>query len=124
MPKGDRTGPMGAGSKSGHRAGYCAGFNMPGYANSDILGGLRMGMARRRGQWSCTTTAGGRGWRNRFFAGGGPSRIYSEGYPTPAQPYDPELEKEFLKNRSQTLQSELEAINRRLKDIDPNVDKQ
>ncbi|MCF7709262.1 MAG: DUF5320 domain-containing protein, partial [Verrucomicrobia bacterium] len=31
MPGGDRTGPMGAGPRSGRAAGYCAGFGAPGY---------------------------------------------------------------------------------------------
>jgi predicted nuclease with TOPRIM domain len=46
--------------------------------------------------------------------------MYFGGYPTPAQQYDPELEKESLKNRSQVLQAELDAIKERLKDIDSN----
>jgi hypothetical protein len=80
-----------------------------------------MGMAHRRGGWGGGPTVGGRGWRNRFFAVGGPERMYFGGYPTPPQPDDPKLEKEFIENRSQTLQSELEAINKRLKNIDPDI---
>jgi hypothetical protein len=33
MPGGDRTGPAGLGPMTGRGAGYCAGFDVPGYAN-------------------------------------------------------------------------------------------
>ena len=34
MPRGDHTGPMGRGPKTGRGFGYCAGYGMPGYASS------------------------------------------------------------------------------------------
>ena len=40
MPKGDRTGPASQGTMTGRRMGYCAGFNMPGFANSCFGRGL------------------------------------------------------------------------------------
>jgi len=33
MPRGDGTGPAGQGPMTGRATGYCAGYNMPGYAN-------------------------------------------------------------------------------------------
>lgn len=33
MPGGDRTGPLGQGPMTGRAAGYCAGSDVPGYAN-------------------------------------------------------------------------------------------
>jgi len=33
MPLGDRTGPAGQGPMTGRRAGYCVGYNVPGYLN-------------------------------------------------------------------------------------------
>jgi hypothetical protein len=33
MPRGDRTGPAGMGPMTGRAAGYCAGYDMPGYMN-------------------------------------------------------------------------------------------
>jgi hypothetical protein len=36
MPAGDRTGPSGAGPRTGRGAGYCSGSSAPGYANSDL----------------------------------------------------------------------------------------
>ncbi len=53
MPRGDGTGPQGAGAMTGRRAGYCAGFAAPGFAAP--VGGMGMGrgcaagFARRRG---------------------------------------------------------------------------
>jgi hypothetical protein len=33
MLRGDGTGPMGKGERTGRAAGYCAGFGVPGHAN-------------------------------------------------------------------------------------------
>jgi hypothetical protein len=33
MPRGDRTGPAGMGSMTGRAAGYCAGYDTPGFMN-------------------------------------------------------------------------------------------
>ena len=34
MPRGDRTGPMGMGPMTGRGAGYCAGYDVPGFMNN------------------------------------------------------------------------------------------
>lgn len=52
MPRGDRTGPAGAGPMTGRGMGFCAGYHQPGYATGSGFG---------RGT--------GRGFRNRRFAG-------------------------------------------------------
>jgi hypothetical protein len=46
-------------------------------------------------------------------------RMYFGGYGSARQPLNPELEKESLRNRSRVLQSELDAINQRLAEIEP-----
>ncbi len=51
MPRGDRTGPFGSGPQDGRQLGYCAGYNVPGYAQGGFFGG---GFGRGR-------AAGGRG---------------------------------------------------------------
>lgn len=107
MPRGDRTGPMGAGSGTGRGAGFCAGFDMPGFANSGPLGG--MGTGRMRG--------GRAGWRNRFYATGVPGRFYFGGYPATPQATPPEMEKEILQNQVRALQAELETLNNRLSEM-------
>ena len=48
MPFGDGTGPLGLGPMTGRRAGFCAGFGSPGFANPIP------------GRWF------GRGWRARY----------------------------------------------------------
>ena len=46
MPFGDGTGPRGMGPMTGRRAGYCAGFAVPGFANP---AGGRLGLGFGRG---------------------------------------------------------------------------
>ena len=57
MPGGDRTGPMGAGAMTGRRAGFCAGYPVPGYANVAFGGQMGTGGGMGRG------FRGGRGRR-------------------------------------------------------------
>ena len=61
MPGGDRTGPMGMGTRTGRGAGFCGGAGAPGFLSR--MGGAFLG--RGRG-------GGGRGWRNMFYATGLP----------------------------------------------------
>lgn len=117
MPRGDATGPMGMGPMTGRQAGYCAGNNMPGYLNN--AGGLNFGMGFGRG-----AGFGGRGvrggvlgFRNCFVAkrlatfGG----IFAAPYSDSDQ--DPDMEKRFLNNRVEILQTELDAIKKRLDEL-------
>ncbi|HSG28548.1 MAG TPA: DUF5320 domain-containing protein [Candidatus Krumholzibacterium sp.] len=46
MPGGDRTGPAGEGPGTGRGAGYCSGYDVPGY--DDPVPGGRVGRARGR----------------------------------------------------------------------------
>jgi hypothetical protein len=106
MPGGNRMGPMGMGPMTGRRAGYCAGYPAPGYANPGVGRGLAGPMG-----WS----GSGRGWRNRFYASGVPGWA-AWGYPyapAPAQP-SREQEREGLKAHAEALEEELRAINERL----------
>ncbi|MDD4981107.1 MAG: DUF5320 domain-containing protein [Candidatus Omnitrophica bacterium] len=66
MPRGDGTGPMGLGMMTGRAAGFCAGYNTPGFMNS-IPG--RGYFGKGRGCFSC---AGGMGRRNWYYATGLP----------------------------------------------------
>lgn len=61
MARGDGTGPNGQGPMTGRGAGFCAGYDVPGYANA--VPGRGFGGGFRRG-----FGGGGRGWRNRVFA--------------------------------------------------------
>jgi len=70
MPGGDRTGPRGAGPMTGRRAGLCAGYDVPGYLNTDF--GFGFGYGRGRGFGRGYGMGGGRGRRNRFYSTGSP----------------------------------------------------
>lgn len=98
MPAGDGTGPMGMGAMTGRGAGYCSGSTMPGYAGYGYGRGMGFG--------------GGRGCRNRFFAAGFPGRF------APRVGLDPAMEKQTLKNQAEALQAQLDAIQKRLSDME------
>ena len=101
MPRGNGTGPMGLGSMTGRRAGYCAGYDEPGFANP----APRLGMRRGFG-------GGGRGWRNMFYATGLP-RWARAGFAPPT----PQQEAEALKEQAGWLKDQLDAINKRIEEI-------
>jgi hypothetical protein len=86
---------------------------MPGYANAAYGRGFGMGFGRGRG-----FGGGGRGWRHGFHATGLPGWMRFGAYAAPYQTPDPETEKQVLKNQADALQSELEAIKKRLSEIE------
>ncbi|MBN1663063.1 MAG: DUF5320 domain-containing protein [Deltaproteobacteria bacterium] len=49
MPRGDRTGPAGMGPMTGRAAGYCAGYDVRGFANPIPGGGYGRGYGRGLG---------------------------------------------------------------------------
>jgi len=106
MPRGNGTGPIGAGQMTGRSAGYCAGFAAPGFANS--VGGGGLGRGIRMGQGG---RGGGRGmgfgFRNRFYA--------PETVQTP--PISADQEKEYLANEAKALENELETVKKRLNEL-------
>ena len=63
MPGGDKTGPVGKGSRTGRSKGFCSGNNNPGFTNDED----RRGLGRRAGSGN-----NGRG-RGRGMKGGGNS---------------------------------------------------
>jgi hypothetical protein len=107
MPGGDRTGPVGMGPMTGRAAGFCAGYPVPGYANA--VGG--------RGFWGRGRGCGG-GWgrRNWYHATGLPfwARTTPGAFPAPSV----EQERESLRQQSQYLQESLDAINRRVEELE------
>jgi len=117
MPRGDATGPMGMGPMTGRGAGYCAGFGMPGYLNN--AGGRNFGMGFRRGAGVGGRGGGGGGFgfRNRFFATGVPERAWFGGIAAPYQNADLETEKKALNYQAEALQSEMDAIKKRLDEL-------
>ena len=79
MPRGDGTGPTGAGPMTGRAAGYCAGYSVPGTANP--IPRQRLGLGLGRGFRALYAAVGrrprfgggyGRGfWRGTGFGRGG-----------------------------------------------------
>lgn len=116
MPKGDRTGPMGTGAMRGRAAGFCAGFDMPGYTNTAVSGGFRMRINRINQGWNARW-AGSRRRRQRALSQDRQGRGYFGDHPIQSLASNPESEKEFLMMRSTALQSELDAIKKRLDEI-------
>jgi hypothetical protein len=109
MPGGDGTGPMGMGPMTGRAAGYCAGYPTPGYTSG--FGGRGFwGWGRGRGG------GGGRGRRNWFYATGLPfwARAAGAFFGAPSA----EQERDILRQQSQQLQESLNAINRRIEDLE------
>jgi uncharacterized protein DUF5320 len=105
------------GPLTGRGAGYCAGYNVPGYANPGFGGGF--GMGRGRGGWG----GGGRGWRNQFYATGMPGWMRYGAAPawgaSPVAPVPgPEQEAEYLRAQAEQLQAELDAISERLSELE------
>ena len=99
MPRGNRMGPMGQGPMTGRGAGFCAGYDGPGYANNAGTGcGGRYGAGYRHGNGR------GFGFQQRL-RGAMPTALTAES------------EKAFLQNRVEILARELEDANNRLAEL-------
>lgn len=96
MPGRDRTGPMGAGPRTGRGMGYC------GSATPNPGAGFGGGFGFGRGRGGM-----GRGWRNRFFATGAPGWV----------PPTPEQEVADLKAQAELMKGQLDAIQKRIEEL-------
>ena len=109
MPQGDRTGPMGQGSKTGRTLGLCNGSDTPGYTKGNG-GGRGRGFAFGRGMGRGHGFAGGRhlGWF--------PSRI------SQFNPWRHQISKEdetrMLKAQAEALKREQMEIEKRLSGLE------
>ncbi len=119
MPRGDGTGPMGMGPMTGRAAGFCAGYQVPGYMNP--VGSRGFG-GRGRGFWG---RGGGRGWRNWFYATGLPGwsrtgQTTWTGAPLgPMVPtINPEQELASLEQQAEYLRNSLEGISKRIEELE------
>ncbi len=119
MPQGDGTGPMGLGPMTGRAAGFCAGYDRPGFMNPAAgrsnWGGGRGGFG-----------GGGRGHRYMYYATGLPgwSMYGNVPYPAPFGARAPfpaqmtaEQEMDYLKSQAEYLQDSLNNINKRIDDL-------
>lgn len=115
MPGGDGTGPLGLGPMTGRRAGFCAGYSVPGYANPGFGRGFGYGRGFGRGRgW-------GRGFGRGFgFGWAGYPYAYGNPYMAAAYPanFTPKQEADMLREEAKAMQEEIDAINQRVKDLE------
>ena len=119
MPRGDGTGPIGLGPMTGRAAGFCAGYNAPGYMNP-ISG--RGYFGRGRGFFG---RGGGRGRRNWYYATGLPGwqrasmgmPAFGGAYPDAAM-ITPKNEADILKDQANVLKKQLEDIQGRIETLE------
>ena len=124
MPFGDQTGPLGQGPMTGRGAGYCAGYDRPGYMNPYPYGGRGyLGWGRGRGWRNWARATGLPGWQRARMglpAWGGqtyyPQYPVTPYQPTPYQP-TPDQEKEMLTQELEGLKQEMKAIEKRLGEV-------
>ena len=117
MPRGDGTGPMGYGPMTGRGAGYCAGYEVPGYMSQISRAGFE-----NRG-CGVGGFGGGRGRRNRFLATGLPGwmrggrNMSFGGWGLPARSGVQKQELELLQEQAKYFAESLEDINRRIEEL-------
>ena len=117
MPRGNRTGPDGAGPMTGRGTGYCAGYLVPGYVNS--VGGYGRGFGRGRGRGF------GRGWGRGFGRGRfvyPQPVIVQHTYQPVAQPQTPEQEIVALKNYQKDLEAEKEDLEQEMGGVKAKIE--
>ncbi len=111
MPRGDGTGPAGMGPMTGRAAGFCAGYDRPGFTNpiGGRLGGgfgwgrgRGMGFGRGMGRWDYPAAV----------PYGAPL------YPSTQYGYTSEQERDILQNQAKALQNELEHIQTRISELE------
>jgi hypothetical protein len=66
MPRGNRTGPLGFGPRTGRSAGYCARYPFPGYMNP--VPGRGFGRGRGRGHCNWYYATGLMGWQRKAYS--------------------------------------------------------
>ena len=122
MPRGDRTGPQGQGPMTGRAAGYCAGYDVPGFMNP-VSG---QGRGGRRG--------GGRGRRNGFCGTGQPATLGLPPYGVPeafgppnvgpaAAPAGAEEQLNALKGQAEYFEDALDGIKKRITELEAKSEK-
>ncbi len=94
MPWGDRTGPLGAGPRTGRGLGFCSGYATPGYLNAGFGRGFGYGRGR----------------------GFGFGARWGYGYDYAAVPTKEE-ERSFLEAEIQRLTNGIESLKKRLDEL-------
>jgi len=115
MPGGDRSGPMGEGPRTGRGMGYCSGYEGPSYTRPGPGYGYGRGFGPGFGRGFGPGFGWGRGWRHRAYATGWARWDYGPAWGAPPTRED---EAAFLKDQAEGLQTELDAIKRRLTELE------
>ncbi len=120
MPRGDRTGPTGAGLGTGRMKCFCMGFGVPGTFN------------RSQNFISPGRGGGGQGWRNRFMNTGLSGWQRSAGFGFGRAPrgfstssgsgFMPEAQLEALKTQAGYLEEALSEIKRRIQKMESGAE--
>ena len=113
MPRGDKTGPGGAGPMTGRAAGYCAGYSVPGYLNLVCGHGRGWGRGYRRG-W-------GRGFGRGWYAYP-PPVIVQPAYPPATQPQTQEQEITALENYHKNLTAEKADLEQEIDGVKARIE--
>ena len=116
MPRGDRTGPLGEGPKSGRQMGYCTGHDSPGYVN--LRSGWRSGPGTgfRRGPGRGM----GYGWGSGYGRGFGPGPGF--GYGRLYGKFPDVSEKTMIENEIRILKDQLSSLEERLSNLQKEDD--
>ena len=124
MPGGDGTGPAGLGSMTGRAAGYCAGYEAPGFVTA-MPGGLRR-WPRGGGRWGRRNLfydSGLTGWQRPTY--GYPSGLHGMPYGEPVgQSLNKEEELNVLKGQAEDLEYTLNGIKKRIEKIEAKTKKE
>ena len=122
MPRGDGTGPRGLGPMTGRAAGYCAGYSVPGYMDPSVgRSGLGFGYGRGYGRGF------GRGMGRGYGRGFWPAypypipTAYGGGFYQP--PAEPKQEMEMLAEEAKYLKEQLDAISKRITELEKSEKK-
>lgn len=123
MPGGDQTGPLGQGPRTGRAAGFCAGYDMPGYMNplpgrgywgwGRGRGGGRGGGGRGRRHWFYAT--GLTGWQRGVRGGWRAFPPYPPAYDVPEPTREQELS--MLQADLRCLEQTAEQLRRRIEEL-------
>ena len=104
---------------TGRAAGFCAGYNVPGYANP--VGGRGMGMGWGRGRGGGFGRGRGFGWGRAGYgmpAYGGAVNPYAYGGVPFAPTVAPQQELDGLKGQAEYLVDALDGIKKRIEELE------
>jgi len=121
MPRGDRTGPLGMGPRTGRAMGYCSGFDAPGFINPGLgssagYPSAGLGLARGRGR-AIPEYGMGMAWGPRGGRGRGYSSFSSYSEAAPPAPLSADEERTFIEGSITALKSRIEAMEKRLSEL-------